>query len=245
MWSNFLRRQVRVLGDAKSSLGDAESSLGDAKSSVGDAKSSVGDAQSSLGDVKSSLGDAKSSLADAKSSLGDAKSSLGDVKSSLGDAKSSLGDVKSSLGDAKSSLGDVKSSVGDAKNSLGDVKSSVGDGTRWGGAHERAQQVRHLLLRRARVRQPQPLDRADPHRGVLLVDRVVEQRVGRVAPAWHPVHPSSLFSISFPVGPSYGMYAFNQQVTQAGLSGSHSLRTPQLTIPTASSAPATTCGSVE
>ena len=44
-------RQVRELGDAKSSLGDAKSSLGDVKSSLGDAKSSLGDVRSSLGDA--------------------------------------------------------------------------------------------------------------------------------------------------------------------------------------------------
>jgi hypothetical protein len=91
-------RQVRFLGDPKSSLVGVKSLLGDAKSSLGDAKSSLGDAKSSLGDAKSSLGDPKSSLVGVKSLLGDAKSSLGDAESSLGDAKSSLGDAKSSLG---------------------------------------------------------------------------------------------------------------------------------------------------
>jgi hypothetical protein len=54
--------EVRLRGDATSSLGDATSSLGDATSSLGDATSSLGDAQSSLGDATSSLGDAESSL---------------------------------------------------------------------------------------------------------------------------------------------------------------------------------------
>mmetsp|Transcript_28452 Transcript_28452/g.92938 ORF Transcript_28452/g.92938 Transcript_28452/m.92938 type:complete len:672 (+) Transcript_28452:423-2438(+) len=51
--------------------------------------------------------------------------------------------------------------------------------------HQRRQQLLHFLLARPRVRHAEPHDGADPHRGVLLVHRLVEERVRRVALVAH------------------------------------------------------------